>query len=456
MFAGWVARLARLGVSDSRARQQTLDALLAPTAYWWAQRASQRVRERAAAAAAAAEEEEEKEEDTHAAFDRLWERMLLPSGRYEDVFAGWARNDRFRAVARLEFLRARYAGTDTYARAGPGGPLDALALRGSAEAELPTRGRLLETFGMEDWNWDDDGGGGGGGSNNNGRPRAPRRDSSLEDARKFELLRERVGSRTPGVWDLEAPVRLRVSGGAWDLEDVLEIGGCCVHGRSEFNLFAEENELYEVLTSDYVSALAAEVLAVREARRGGSGGVDGAGGGGEPFVVVEVGAGSGALSHHLRKHLADEAGGHVDVDVIATDPGTWKLSTHRHYPVEPYAHAEALRRLGPDLVLVSWMPQGEDWTADFRAGGVPDYIVLGEVDDGCTGHNWLTWGNVDYYEGVTPGGTAGTTRARRPVPPFTGDGYERHDLHGLSRLQLQRYDCKQAPYQSATVRFSKA
>ena len=75
MFAGWVARLARLGVSDSRARQQTLDALLAPTVYWWAQRASQRVRERAAADAdesAAADpelvrrrlfEEEEEEED---------------------------------------------------------------------------------------------------------------------------------------------------------------------------------------------------------------------------------------------------------------------------------------------------------------------------------------------------------------------------------------------------------
>ena len=49
------------------------------------------------------------------------------------------------------------------------------------------------------------------------------------------------------------------------------------------------------------------------------------------------------------------------------------------------------------IVLCRWMPMGEDWTKEFRDGGVDEYILIGECDDGNCGHNWLTWGNKAYY-----------------------------------------------------------
>ena len=34
------------------------------------------------------------------------------------------------------------------------------------------------------------------------------------------------------------------------------------------------------------------------------------------------------------------------------------------------------------------MPQGVDFTAEFREAGVDGYVLIGEAWDGCVGHNW--------------------------------------------------------------------
>jgi hypothetical protein len=457
----FLARLARLGATASPAAKARLDAVLAPTAWWYLARASARVRDSAAAASGGggggggAGVNPNPNLD---AFDAYWGKLLLPTGTWGDVYA-WAQNDRFRAVARLEFLRSRYAGTETYRAAeklltvcdGGGGKL--------RTDRLPSRRQLIKVFGMADWNWSDKSDGEGTNASAHG----------LEDARKNDILRTRV-SVVDGAYDLSSQIRLRGAescrggdgGGSgaplWDLEDILEAGGCCVHGRSEFNLFAEEHQMYEVLTRDYVAALAETIMNIRERRHVG------ALGGGETecpnhdddFIVVEIGAGSGALSHHVRRRLYElEHKGTArakNIDVIATDSGSWKLDSS-DFPVEPYTVKEALERLKPDLVLTSWMPAGVDWTKAFRRAGVKDYLLIGEADDGCTGHNWLTWGNKAYrdardHEMDKMGG-------RAIASPFAEDGYARTDLHELARLQLQRYDCKIAPNQSTTVLFSK-
>ena len=95
------------------------------------------------------------------------------------------------------------------------------------------------------------------------------------------------------------------------------------------------------------------------------------------------------------------------------------------------------------MVLCSWMPPGQDWTADFRrpvdiandatAYGendgdegeeperlVEEYILIGEADDGTCGHNWHTWGNADF-------------RTEEDAPHDL-DGYERVNLSDLTEL----------------------
>ena len=60
-------------------------------------------------------------------------------------------------------------------------------------------------------------------------------------------------------------------------------------------------------------------------------------------------------------------------------------------------YKKALAMFKPSIVLVGWMPMDEDWSADIRScPSVREYILIGEADDGCCGHNWWTWGNPDW------------------------------------------------------------
>ena len=170
---------------------------------------------------------------------------------------------------------------------------------------------------------------------------------------------------------------------------------------------------YEVWNADYIARLAEYILeratALALLR----------------VVVVEVGAGDGRLSHFLRRaiDLLRPCDG-VVLDIIATDSGARRLPTI--CAVEAEDHVIALGTHQPQIVLCSWMELGEDWTRAFRdCISVNEYVLIGEIDDGCCGHPSDTWGYM-------PG--SDDTPA-----PHDADGFVRVEL-GLSQYQVCKTD----------------
>ena len=108
------------------------------------------------------------------------------------------------------------------------------------------------------------------------------------------------------------------------------------------------------------------------------------------LVVLEVGAGDGHLGRAISEALAggDDAPA-AAVKYICTD------IEPRGAGVARAAYADALQSYDPDIVICCWMPLGDDWTAAFREHmSVRAYVLIGEVDDGCCGEPWATWGYV--------------------------------------------------------------
>ena len=178
--------------------------------------------------------------------------------------------------------------------------------------------------------------------------------------------------------------------------------------------------------------------------------------------------------------------------LIATDDGSWRAPTYnnKHIQVEKLSVADALAKYGPKssmpnseqnkeetftrlIVLCSWMPPGQDWTAGFRQstksvdtdmvqgskrgeggeGFVEEYILIGECDDGSCGHNWYTWGNPIF----SPFNQHCDERRSERIPlmaPYVEDGYIRFDLEDLSLFQFSRFDCKRSS-ESKTVSFRR-
>ncbi|CAM9225441.1 unnamed protein product [Phaeothamnion confervicola] len=256
----------------------------------------------------------------------------------------------------------------------------------------------------------------------------------------------------------------------WSLEDVLEAGGCCVHGRGAFNAFCQDMGIYQFLTSEYVDFLASYVLE----RYGGTAAQP------APVTLLEVGAGTGRLSHFLRQRLravdpalpaAGSGGGgsafasssKAAINVVATDLGLgerWGLrgsgigSRAAKFPVEKVSYQRALRKHKPQLVLCAWMPMDDDWTAAFRrTPSVCEYVLVGETDDGCCGHNWLTWGNPAFSARVKPkrGSAEGVAAAAGQLPYWP---FQRTDLVAAG-VQLSRYDCEAYSGNSRTVSFRR-
>jgi hypothetical protein len=288
----------------------------------------------------------------------------------------------------------------------------------------------------------------------------------------------------------------------WGLEEVLESVGCCVAGMNEFNLFCERNFVYEMLTEEYTRELWAHVsrTCARLQRELGA----------SELVVLEVGAGNGSLAYALdkqrrieaaagakasRKAQALEAPAPVSIRVVATDTGVWKAKHHRRakgaratggagaFPVAQMDYRAALEHYKPHVVVCSWMPMSDDWTQAFRdAPSVHEYVLVGEKDEGCCGHQWLTWGHrgdgssgplfsenkdllakyhgrsLDLFHWLSrsaPAAPGAQASAPGAVPPFQADGFERTELLALRRLQLSRYDRKHYAANSSTVSFSR-
>lgn len=194
-------------------------------------------------------------------------------------------------------------------------------------------------------------------------------------------------------------------------------GGDYYKARREWDEFCrdEQHPVFEFLNQEYIEALAnyleqrtKELKATRD----------------ESVIILEVGAGDGRLAHFLEQELNEKG---LDVKMIATDNGEKGIKPV--FPVERLNYKEALQKYKPTIVICSWMPLKQDWTADFRATqSVEEYLLIGEVDMGCCGDKWFTWGRawLPGHEGKTP--------------PYEAESFERRDLSEFSKLQICRTD----------------
>ena len=181
-------------------------------------------------------------------------------------------------------------------------------------------------------------------------------------------------------------------------------------------------------------------------------------------MFLDVGAGNGRLAYFLRRAMEDmtnQGGGSQKLPkIIASNDGSWRapMYDNKHIEVEKLSAVESLDKYGPKkdtrlIVLCSWMPPGQDWTADFhrpiydedndRVGGLAEeYILIGEADDGTCGHHWYAWGNPNVLVSNEDDEESKDEEVPPPELPYASDGYERVDLNNLMRLQFSRFDCK--------------
>ena len=134
--------------------------------------------------------------------------------------------------------------------------------------------------------------------------------------------------------------------------------------------------LYLVPTSDLIARLATWLINTL--------------GSSDDATILEIGAGDGALAMHLKNALNNKKASN-NIRVIASDSGARGLSPVA--PVEQLDVAAALAAHNPRIVLCAFMPLGVDFTAAIRqCESVEAYLLLGEIDNGCCGRPWLTWG----------------------------------------------------------------
>lgn len=147
-------------------------------------------------------------------------------------------------------------------------------------------------------------------------------------------------------------------------------------------------------------------------------------------TILDAGAGTGRLAHFLAVDIRER---HkklpVSINIIACDSGREKIPTQ--FPVVSLGYSEMLPDAKPDIVVASWMPLGEDWTADFRATqSVLEYILVGPPE--ATGHVEHTWG-----------------------PAALPAGWTRSEIVEVARFQVCRCDSRGEIGHSTTMSFRR-
>jgi len=118
---------------------------------------------------------------------------------------------------------------------------------------------------------------------------------------------------------------------------------------------------------------------------------------------------------------------------------TFDYNIKIHFPVERMDSLQAVMNYCPDIVIVSWMPLGIDWTSSFRrVSSVSEYMLIGPPK--ATAHEWETWGI---------GATDNDVK-----PPSILDGWESVKLQ-CSSLQICRLDRDGDVGHSATISFRR-
>lgn len=303
---------------------------------------------------------------------------------------------------------------------------------------------------------------------------------------------------------------------ATTIEDLLEVVGGHVVSCGPLNALCEEAGIYQLWTREYVQALGEYLLHRTEQFHRDH---DTTGGG--ETIVLDVGAGDGLLCEHLRDYFQESSSSSSSANslrpsrtsrshksrtqrisarqpsypnatktatdkkiptVIATDNGSWKVFPKSDVEMlgfqeslEKYANRNHIQNDDDHgstsktqvIILCSWMPMNEDWSATFRQYGVDEYILIGECDDGQCGDNWLTWGNPHFLaDPQTPGtiisssnggGGDGSPRhesIQRTTALYQVDGYIRKELSDMQKFQFSRFDSSTSKY-GKTVSFRR-
>ena len=210
---------------------------------------------------------------------------------------------------------------------------------------------------------------------------------------------------------------------------------------------------YEVITADYVTQLARYLRRRRLEILGADASST------RPLRVLELGAGDGRLTRHLREHLD----GH-GIEVCATDDHSLGLAKGGRHGVVAADALDAVAVAGNkcgfsrepttavsssslpgacDVALVCWQPMGVDWTAAIRASAsFQEYVLVGEVDDGICGDPLATWGVRVHDSGDSGdfGGGEGMSEGDLDVA-YASDGWSRVDVtEELGGRQICRTD----------------
>ena len=365
---------------------------------------------------------------------------LVPNERWEDIPSRWYFNTPFVKWARLELLKAKYGEDVQSTLMMPkystelSAMLPGLAAAANKDTvspdQPPTLATLAKAFQMADWTRE-------------------KNTDAVSD--RVRAIAKQLGGRVvpiPGSAILYPEIPGEADTSSLSLEDILELGGGHVSNCGPFNYVCEQAGIYEFWTREYIDGLAAYLTDRADSARGNT-------------VILDVGAGDGTLAHFLRSALeapamqgeATSTSNKNVSAVVATDDGSWKIRPR--FEVENIGVAEAVAKYRQKceqlIVLCSWMPMGVDWTAEIRANGADEIILIGECDDGNCGHNWLTWGNPDFQEDMESIGTDGNDDL---LTPYRNDNYKRFDLEDLSRWQCSRFDSSVSS-NSKTVSFRK-
>jgi len=145
------------------------------------------------------------------------------------------------------------------------------------------------------------------------------------------------------------------------------------------NLFITELKVWEIITKEFIGSWANYLLP--RIIKLNSDGI-------KPVKFLEVGAGDGKLSKFLEIALKVKG---ADVEFLAVDDASWQKEGRAQFGnnVEKIDYQQALNSYSPDIVISSWMPFTQDFTANFRkTKSVKGYILLGALNETGTVDAW--------------------------------------------------------------------
>lgn len=371
--------------------------------------------------------------------DKYLRSVLVPTESWKDI-QRWRFYHPIVKWARMEYLQARY-GANVYSIVTSGsafrkspqlfstpvsrknqGLLFQLINGDDADNDngpvrIPTSIQVRNSFQMKNWSERKD------------------LDSVFVDMEK--IVRDKLGGETirlrGGSICLPFVEDENTSTSELSLEEILEVSGGLVTQCGPFNALCETADIYQFWTAEYINGLASYLQSRADSYESGE------------TLILDIGAGDGILASNLRdyfksinkqraqlKSTSTVSDSHLRIEkilrkkrrrlvtqmnhrslssdtsvpasqtigsriptVIATDDRSWNIKEKAEVirmdvrkTLKIYSNIAS--DSGPKkqvIVLCSWMPMNEDWSAFFREADVDEYILIGESDNGQCGDN---------------------------------------------------------------------